>query len=198
LEPAKRRAERTCLGCRQVLRQDKLVRFVLAPSGEILADYRRKLPGRGGYTCLNRECIRLAIEKKQFERTFRTSAVNIDRLQLFESLKKQILDRVLSLLGMARKSSNAVSGSNLVITALGGKEKIFLIFLATDISAGIGEKISKISAAKSVPCFSHFDKNVMGKLMGRSERSVIAIKNQLLADSIKTEFCRLESIAGEG
>ncbi len=161
-------------------------------------DYRRKLPGRGAYTCLNPECIRLAIEKKQFKRTFRTSAVNIDRFQIFESLKNQILDRVLSLLGMARKSSNAISGSNLVLTALGGKEKIFLIFLATDISAGIGEKIAKISAAKSVPCLSHFDKNVMGQLMGRSERSVIAIKNQLLADSIKTEFCRLESIAGEG
>ena len=198
MEQGKRRAERTCLGCRQVLRQEKLIRFVLSSSGDVLVDYRGKLPGRGAYTCLNKDCISHAVTRKQFARTFRASSVKVDLEQIINSLKEQISRRVLSLLGMARKSSNAVSGSNAVLTALGGKEQFFIIFLATDISEDIGEKIIKKSFSKSVPCVRHFDKEVMGRLMGRSERSVIGIRNKLLADSIKKELCRLELIAGEG
>lgn len=198
METAKRRGERTCLGCRKVLRQENLLRFVLSPGNEVLVDYRGKLPGRGAYTCLDKECIRLAGEKKQFARAFRTSSVQVIPATLVDDLKKQIRGRVLSLLGMARKSSNAVSGSNAVLTVLSGKEKFFIVFVATDISEDIGEKVAKKALARSVACYSCFDKNTMGKLMGRSERSVIAIRNELLADSIRTELCRLESIAGEG
>lgn len=119
-------------------------------------------------------------------------------MALVNALRDQILERVLNLLGMARKSSTAISGSNAVLSALSGKETLFLIFIATDISGDIGEKVIKKATARSVPWCRYFDKNTMGKRMGRSERSVIAIRNELLADSIRTELCRLESIAGEG
>jgi len=198
LETAKSRGERTCLSCRQVVRQEKLLRFVLSPADEVLVDYRGKLPGRGAYTCLNRECIRLAVEKKLFARAFKKPSVQVILTILVDTLNDQILTRVLNLLGMARKSSNAISGSNAVLTALGGKEQISLIFVATDISEDIGEKIIKKALARSVPIFRYFEKNTLGQIMGRSERSVIAIRNELLADSIRTELCRLESIAGEG
>lgn len=198
MEPTKRRGERTCLGCRQVFRQEKLLRFVLSPAGEILVDYRGRLPGRGAYTCFNSECIRLAVEKKQFIRAFKNSSFQAVLPTLIEALREQILGRILNLLGMARKSSGAISGSNAVLTALNGKEPIYLIFVATDISGDIGQKIIKKASTGLVPCYSFFDKNRMGQLMGRSERSVIAIRNELLADSIRTELCRLELIAGEG
>jgi len=198
LESTKRRGERTCLGCRQVLRQEKLLRFVLSPAGEILVDYRGKLPGRGAYTCFKNECIKLAVEKKQFARAFKTPSVQAVLPVLIEALREQILGRVLNLLGMARKSSGAISGSNAVLNALCGKEKIFLIFVAIDISEDIGQKVVNKASARLVPCYSFFDKNKMGQLMGRSERSVIAIRNELLADSIRTELGGLELIAGEG
>ena len=174
------------------------MRFVLSPADEVLVDYRGKLPGRGAYTCFNRECIRLAVEKKQFSRAFRTPSLQVFFPVLVDALREQVLGRVLNLLGMARKSSNAISGSNAVLTALSGKDQIFLVFVATDISEDIGEKVIKQASVRSVPCYRFFDKSRMGQLMGRSERSVIAIRSELLADSIRTELCRLELIAGEG
>jgi hypothetical protein len=188
VESTKRRRERTCLGCRQTFRQEKLLRFVLGPDGRVLVDYRGKLPGRGAYTCLDPGCIKLAVARKQFARAFKTSIMTVSYEDMISSL----------LLGMARKSSNAVSGSNAVLTALSGREFLFLIFIATDVSAEIGTKIENKASYKRVPCYRLFNKNLMGKLMGRSERSVVAIRNELLAESIKAELCRLESFAGEG
>jgi hypothetical protein len=198
VESTKRRRERTCLGCRQTFRQEKLLRFVLGPDGRVLVDYRGKLPGRGAYTCLDPGCIKLAVARKQFARAFKTSIMTVSYEDMISSLREQILARILNLLGMARKSSNAVSGSNAVLTALSGREFLFLIFIATDVSAEIGTKIENKASYKRVPCYRLFNKNLMGKLMGRSERSVVAIRNELLAESIKAELCRLESFAGEG
>lgn len=173
------------------------MRFVLSSDGEVLVDYRGKLPGRGAYTCLDPQCIKMAVGKKQFVRAFKTPSLEICSATLIQSLKDQILGRVLNLLGMARKSSNAVSGSNAVLAALSGSERLFLVFVATDISEDIGAKIEKKAAVRSVPCFRYFEKEEMGQLMGRSERSVIAIRNELLADSIRDELRRLDLFAGE-
>src|ERR1700687_4170321 len=38
---------RMCAVTRQVRPIDELIRFVVAPSGEVMADLKRKLPGRG-------------------------------------------------------------------------------------------------------------------------------------------------------
>jgi hypothetical protein len=171
---------------------------VLGPDNRVLPDYRGKLPGRGAYTCPDPGCIRLAVARKQFARAFKRPIPAVSHADLISSLREQILGRIHNLLGMARKSSNAVSGSNAVLTALSGREMLFLIFIATDVSTEIGAKIEKKASLKAVPCYRHFNKNVMGGLMGRSERSVIAIRNEMLAESIKAELCMLESFAGEG
>ena len=39
--------ERMCAVTRAVRPIDELIRFVVAPSGEVIADLKRKLPGRG-------------------------------------------------------------------------------------------------------------------------------------------------------
>ena len=188
---------RTCLGCRGIFPQDQLVRFVLSPDGELLVDYRGKLPGRGAYTCLRRDCLRKAQERKQFQRSFRVPPREVDGDRLFVSLKEQILKRILALLGMARKSSFAVSGTQAVTLAFERGDPSYILFLALDMSSDIAEKVRYKAGLAGVPCCSFFDKATMGGITGKSETSVIAVRNLPLAEAMRMELLRLEHISGE-
>lgn len=191
------KAQRSCLGCRQVFDQNLLVRYVLSPQGAVLVDYRHKLPGRGAYTCLDRRCIESAVKRRQFDRAFRGGMRDMDAAALGDAVREQIRERILNLLGMARKSSNVVSGSNLVMESLGGRSGLALVLVADDVSAAIGEKVAARAATAGIPCFRLFDKGMLGQILGKGERSVAALKSGLLAESVKTELSRYENIVGE-
>lgn len=173
------------------------MRYVLSPQGEVLVDYRRKLPGRGGYTCIDRDCIATAVKRQQFDRAFKGRGGKPVGEALVEALVDQIHERIVNLLGMARKSGNAVTGSNLVLGAMNVPEKLALILLAEDVSAGIADKVIGKAAAKKIPCFHLLDKNRLGQMMGKGERSVIALKTGPLAEAIKTELIRYKHSVGE-
>lgn len=190
-------AERTCLGCRATLKREELVRYVLAPSGAVTVDYRKRLPGRGAYTCINRACLAAAVQKRQFTRAFRKEGVQAEVTTLVTELSGQIADRVFNLLGMARKSGQVISGGSLVFDALHSRSQPALVILAEDISTGIGDKISRRATACAVPFWHRYDKELLGRLLGKEERSVVAVQAGPLAEAIKTELFRLEQIAGE-
>ena len=189
--------QRSCIACRKVLDQSLLVRYVLSPQGEVLVDYGRKLPGRGGYTCCDIGCLTNAVKRKQFERIFkgRCSPPTFDVLK--DALVNQIRQRIANLLGMARKSGAVVSGSRMVMMELGRDSEISLVLLSEDLSPGIGSKVASLADSRGVPCHVMFDKGFIGQLMGKGERSVVALRSGSLAETINNEILRYKQIAGE-
>ncbi|PLX87585.1 MAG: DUF448 domain-containing protein [Desulfuromonas sp.] len=192
-----RQPQRTCIACRRTADQNKLVRFVLGPDGTLLVDYRHKLPGRGAYTCLSRECLEKAIEKRQFQRSFQGQAEAASVETLMAGLHEQLLARVESLLGMARKSGQLETGTNTVLDSLKKKGKFAVLILSEDISESIGKKLTTVAARQDVPVFNMLGKNRIGQLLGKSERSAVAIKVGALADAILIELQRLAEMVRE-
>lgn len=192
-----RKPERTCLGCRETYPQSDLLRYVLSPDGKLCPDYRAKLPGRGAYTCFNLECIKNALRQNRFERAFRRTLPQSGVADLLLQIKHQIYLRILSLLGIARKSGATVTGSGAVGAMLDGLDVPALILLAVDISEGIASKIIHKAEKKKVPVYSFFDKGTMGQLVGKGERSVVALKASGVADAIKAELLKYKDYVGE-
>lgn len=188
--------QRTCLGCRQAVEKDDLVRYVVAPGGEVLVDYRRRLPGRGAYTHVDRECLLAAARRQQFDRAFRGLNRKPEADALLATLADALLERILNLLGMARKSGQVISGSSLVMDSLNSADTA-LVLLAGDISPGIAEKVTGRAARAEIPYQTLFDKGLLGQVLGKGERSVVAVKSGPLADSIKKEMFRYKRIVGE-
>src|ERR1700676_3724828 len=62
---------RMCAVTRQVLSIDELIRFVFSPTGEVMADLKRKLPGRGLWISASRQAVAEAIRRNHFGRGFR-------------------------------------------------------------------------------------------------------------------------------
>ncbi len=197
MSASRRKPERTCLGCRQVLPQEDLVRYVASPEGAVLVDYRSRLPGRGAYTCFDRQCLAAALNKRQFSRAFKQKEVQAEAAELGEAVVKEIRQKIINLVGMARKSACLVTGSNMVLGAMGAQGAIGLVLLAEDVSASIAEKVEGSAAVRGIPCWRLLDKVSLGKIVGKGERSVVALKAGSLTDAIVVELIRYKKIAGE-
>ena len=62
---------RMCAVTRQVRPIDELIRFVVAPSGEVIPDLKRKLPGRGLWVSASRQAVAEAVRRHQFSKGFK-------------------------------------------------------------------------------------------------------------------------------
>jgi len=138
-----------------------------------------------------------ALRRGQFARAFRRTLPGITAGELQVALAAQLRDQVLGLIAMARKAGQVLSGSNQVLDALGGPTIPGLVLIAEDISAGVGDKVAGKAQACGIPCWRCFDKETFGGLLGKEERSVIAVRNHPLADSLHRELIRYMHIAGE-
>lgn len=197
MSAAPRGPQRTCLGCRQALDRSRLVRYVRGPDGVLLVDYRERLPGRGAYTCATRECISAAVKRRQFDRAFKAPCTVPAADELCAALCRELYERLLSLLGMARKSGQLLAGSNMVLDALEHPERLQVVLVAGDITPGVGEKVFRKAAGKVVTCRHFADKALLGQLLGRDEYSVAALSRGRLAAAFLDEWDKFTELSGE-
>jgi len=193
----RRQPQRTCMGCRQVKDQAELIRFVCSPEGEVLADLKSRLPGRGAYLCNSRSCIETAVQRKQFDRAFRRSCEPVANDSLIEAVGQELLAHLASLLGMARKSAKFVAGSNAVLDALSRRKPLAVVILAKDISPQIGEKVRRKAEHQDIVTTKLFDKVELGRILGRAERSVVGLPDGKLAEAFLHDLYRYQDISGE-
>ena len=60
-----------CAVTRQVRPIDELIRFVVSPSGEVVADLKRKLPGRGLWVSVSQPAVAEAGRRNVFSKSFK-------------------------------------------------------------------------------------------------------------------------------
>jgi hypothetical protein len=121
--------ERTCALTRDVLPVERLLRFVVAPSGEVVADLKRKLPGRGIWITATRAALAEAVQRNVFARNFkRDLRVPAD---LVEQTGRLLERAALDALAIVGKSGNVVTGFSKVEAAL-AHEAIAALIHASD------------------------------------------------------------------
>ncbi|MCD6581198.1 MAG: DUF448 domain-containing protein [Desulfuromusa sp.] len=189
--------QRTCIACRQAKDKNQLVRYVVAPDGTVLVDYRQRLPGRGAYTCISIQCLGDAVKKNSFKRCFKGQCHSVDLDELRQQLVLAVEQKITNLIGMSRKSGQVISGSNAVIDALRKKSSLALVIIAEDISAAIGQKIETLVRRENIYSARLYKKQMIGQMLGKEERSVIAVQAGLLADSLLNELHRYRQLVRE-
>jgi hypothetical protein len=107
---------RMCVVSREVRPIDELIRFVVAPSGEVVADLKRKLPGRGLWISTSSKMVAEAVRRHQFSRGFKR---DVRVAATFAADTEALLERfVVDALAMAAKASQVISGFTKVADAL--------------------------------------------------------------------------------
>jgi uncharacterized protein len=105
-----------CAVTRQVRPIDELIRFVLSPQGEVVADLKRKLPGRGLWVSASRQAVAEAARRNQFSKGFKRD-VRVTAT-LAADTENLLVRGVVEALAMAAKAGQVVSGFSKVEGAL--------------------------------------------------------------------------------
>jgi predicted RNA-binding protein YlxR (DUF448 family) len=168
--------QRSCLGCRAIKDQAFLIRFVLSNENEVLPDLDNKLPGRGAYTCTNKDCLTKAVTLRQFKRSFKQDVSVMPPEELLNHIKHLLFTRIIGLIGLANRAAMVIAGGSLVSDALKSRVKPGLVIVATDVSEVIGGKIIFLAEVHKLPHRTVLTKDDFGAILGKAPRSALAIK----------------------
>ena len=126
---------RMCAVTREVRPIDELIRFVVAPTGEVLADLKRKLPGRGLWVSTSHAAVAEAVRRhlfaKGFKREVRAPA------SLADDTARLLARGAVEALAMGAKAGQVVSGFAKVEEALTRRQAAALIHAADAAADGI-------------------------------------------------------------
>ena len=126
---------RMCAVTREVRPIDELIRFVVSPTGEVVPDLKRKLPGRGLWVSASRRVVAEAVRRNQFGKGFKRA---VQVAPALSETTEALLERSLvEALAMAAKAGQVVSGFGKVETALALRQVQILIHAADGAADGI-------------------------------------------------------------
>jgi uncharacterized protein len=135
---------RMCAVTRQVRPIDELIRFVVSPSGEVVADLKRKLPGRGLWISASRQAVAEAARRNQFSKGFRRDVRVAPTLPAdTESL---LVRGVIDALAMAAKAGQVISGFSKVEGALEQRQAQNSVKALIHAADGAADGIRKLDA----------------------------------------------------
>ena len=192
-----RQKPRTCVGCREESPKRALIRIVRSPEGAVVVDERGKLPGRGAYLCLRKECLEKARRSGALARALKTAIPESCYAELERRVAEGVnlggaeerLREFCALLGLSRRGGMALIGSDSVQSQCG--KGALLILTAEDCSASVLEFADKLaSSSKGGGGHTHIHTPLsverLSCTLGTGRVQVIALPGRSgLADRIK-------------
>jgi predicted RNA-binding protein YlxR (DUF448 family) len=134
---------RTCIVSRDRFDKEDLIRFVAGPDGQVVADLKENLPGRGVWVEARKEVVKRAIEKQLFARALKTECKADEGLaELVEQLLGQ---RALQALALTRKAGLLVTGFAKVDGAV-RSNRVDLLLHASDAASDGKRKLASATA----------------------------------------------------
>lgn len=174
-------SERRCIVTGDVADPEELLRFARAPlDGQVIADLRLELPGRGVWIGNNRGLVSQAIKRNMFARGFREAC------KVPEGLDQRIEDRLdelaLGYLSLAKKAGQAVHGFEKVETLISTGRLAVLIGACDGSADGRGKLKQRMRATGTeAPVIEFFSSGQLGLALGRTNVIHAAITSGGLA-----------------
>ena len=164
---------RMCAVSREVRPIDELIRFVVAPSGDVIPDLKRKLPGRGLWVGASRKTVAEAVRRHQFSRGFKR---DVRAAATLPADTEALLERSCAeALAMAAKAGQVVSGFAKVEGLLEQGRAAALIHASDGAADGIrkldaiaGQRTANSGESPVVPIVTALTSAQLDLALGRS------------------------------
>jgi predicted RNA-binding protein YlxR (DUF448 family)/ribosomal protein L30E len=184
---------RMCVVTRQVKPIDELIRFVLSPQGDAVADLKRKLPGRGLWISLSREAVAEAARRglfaKSFKRTVKTPP------SLAADTEVLLVRGAIEALAMAAKAGQTVAGFAKVEEAIKSGRTAAVIHASDGADDGIrkldGVLHKRDAVLTNVPVINELSGDELDLALGRSNVIHAAL---LAGPATKTFLTRCQTL----
>ena len=135
---------RMCAVTRAVRPIDELIRFVVAPSGEVIPDLKRKLPGRGMWISASHQAVAEAVRRNHFSKGFKREIRAAPTL--VADTESLLVRSAVEALAMAAKAGQVVSGFSKVESALTQRQTQNSVRALIHASDGAADGIRKLDA----------------------------------------------------
>lgn len=184
-------ATRTCAVCRRELDRDDALRIVIGPDGVAVADFRRKLPGRGANVCWTRSCMEGIRERGHLARSMRGQVKLPEGDWPLGDAQRMVARRQAELAGLALRAGDLKAGGNVVARLL-QKGWASALVLSSDAGETVAEDLGKKARGRELELFrSVLGSEELGKALGRTgPRSVLALGCGPLARNLTVELKR--------
>ncbi len=188
--------ERRCIVSGEVLPEDRLLRFAVAPDGEVVPDVAAVLPGRGLWVTADAKSVAAAAKKNLFAKAAKAPArAAPDLAARAEAL---LVARMQADLGMARRSGAIVLGFDTVLKAIQSASPPALLVEASDGSADGKRKLFGAGHARglkieTIECLSSAE---IGLAVGRENVIHAALKSGRLQERVRFDAKRLSGFRG--
>ena len=189
--------ERRCIATGAILPEEKLVRFVVSPDGDIVPDLDAKLPGRGIWLSASRSAMAKAIAKNDFAKAAKTKvAVAAD---LPDHVERLIVARMQADLGMARRAGQLDAGFDNILRALDKKVPPKLLLEASDGAADGRRKLQSAVRSRdlNIAVIAILTRDELSLALGRENVIHAAIRPGALADRLTLNSKRLAGLRSE-
>ncbi|MCF2906075.1 RNA-binding protein [Octadecabacter sp. CECT 8868] len=194
-------SERRCIVTGEVSPKAGLIRFVVGPDNTVVPDILEKLPGRGMWVTADRAVLEQA-KKGQFSKSAKAPVTVPEGL--VDEVERQMVRRVVDLIGLARKAGLAVTGFEKVKGWVSGGENVRALLQASDGSERGKTKLWTPEGARYFGCLTAQE---LGLAFGRGTAIHGALASGRLSDRVVEEATKLkglreiggdEGIASEG
>ena len=175
----------------EIMPDNRLLRFVADPDGQIVPDVAAKLPGRGLWVEASRDAINKAVEKKLFARAAKAQVTAVPDLSA--RAEKALVARMLGDLGIARRSGALVLGFDNVLRGLVGPKPPRVLIEAFDGAADGKRKLYAAAHRLELDCvvIESLTSAELGLALGRENVIHAAVQPGGLAERLIFDAERL-------
>jgi len=180
----------------------QLVRFVVGPEGDVVADIEGKLPGRGMWVEAERKAIAAALAKNAFAKAAKQPVkVAPDLGARVEAL---LARRLAATLGLAKRAGQLVQGHDNVIRALDARQPPRVLVEASNAAADGRRKLkgaarSRDVSVEIVDCLTGAELSLALGLQNVIHAAVKPgpLAERLIADGLRLKGLRANSGSGD-
>jgi predicted RNA-binding protein YlxR (DUF448 family) len=164
----------------------EMIRFVLDPDGQVVADVDEKLPGRGFWLSPERDVVNTAVAKRAFAKAAKAKATAPE--DLADRVEALLAARCRRLIGLARRAGDAVAGLEQVREGLSaGRAGVAL--LAADAAPDSARKMSALT--RGVPVIEGLAAAELAEAFGRERTVHVLIAPGNLAEALRRTAAKL-------
>ncbi len=191
--------ERTCAVTRVKRAPEDMVRFVIDPNGDVVADVARRLPGRGVWLTASRDIVIKAVAAKVFPRAFKGKAAV--SAELADSVDSLLERDALQWLSLANKAGLIVAGFAKVEAAINRGGLAALIHASHAGADGV-EKLGKAVRRASgeqrmgLPAIGIFNSGQLDLALGRPHVIHAALATGAIGQTLVARCRRLAAYRG--
>ena len=188
--------ERRCIVSGESLSEDRLIRFVVSPDGEIVPDVAAVLPGRGIWVEASAKALAVAIKKNLFAKAAKAQVkVAAD---IAAKVEQQLVSRMQADLGLAKRSGQIVFGFDTVTGEIKSETPPALLLEASDGAADGKRKVFAAAHARGLKiqtaeCLTSAE---IGVAVGRENVIHAALKSGRLQERLSFDAKRLSGFRG--